>query len=127
MSDFDDLMKIVISGVKNAKPPRGSMPMARWQCVAEVFGISAVEATRLCRPAGVDAYEQLQPEYCDGCHFDGESDQELRECPKSLNAGYHSTDWQNKEGPCCWCGEGVPDNGAMWWPESFTKPAGETS
>ncbi len=29
----------------------------------------------------------------------------MKECPKSLNAGYHSTDWQNGVGDCCWCGE----------------------
>ena len=35
----------------------------------------------------------------------GKKEDPPRECSKSLNAGYHSTSWQNSDGPCCWCGE----------------------
>jgi len=34
-----------------------------------------------------------------------------KECPKSLNAGFHSTLWQNKKGACCWCGK-EPNRGS---------------
>lgn len=35
------------------------------------------------------------------------SNQDDKECSRSLNAGYHSTSWQNGEGPCCWCGSEI--------------------